>query len=262
LASASCIPGFIIVRSDGLGPGTNFELFLKFISEKLLKMYSTKKLISISLSRFIPGIIIISALLFIPAGSVKFWNAWLFMGVLFIPMLFVIIYLIIRDPELLYKRLNTNEKERTQKKVILFTAIVFLSAFIIAGLDYRYEWSTVPIILEIFSAVVVLIGYILFYMVMRQNSYASRVVEIQEKQEVIDTGLYGIVRHPMYLAAILMFMFMPLALGSFYALIPLLFFPFQMSTRMKNEEEILEKGLKGYIQYKEKVRYKIIPFLW
>jgi protein-S-isoprenylcysteine O-methyltransferase Ste14 len=225
-------------------------------------MYSKKKLISMALSRFIPGIIIISALLFIPAGTIKFWNAWLFMGVLFIPMLFVIIYLIIRDPELLYKRMNTNESEKTQKKVVLLTSVVFLSAFIIAGFDYRFEWSTVPVLLEIFSALIVLIGYILFYMVMRQNSYASRVVEIQEKQKVIDTGLYGIVRHPMYFAAILMFMFMPLVLGSFYALIPLLTFPFQMSTRMKNEEEILEKGLEGYIRYKEKVKYKIIPLIW
>ena len=215
-----------------------------------------------ALGRFIPGIIIISALLFIPAGSIKFWNAWLFMGVLFIPMLFVIIYLIIHDPELLYKRMNTNEREKTQKKVVLLTSVIFLSAFIIAGLDYRFEWSTVPKLVEIISALIVLIGYILFYMVMQQNSYASRVVEIQEKQKVIDTGLYGIVRHPMYFAAILMFMFMPLVLGSFYALIPLLIFPFQMSTRMKNEEEILEKGLEGYIRYKEKVQYKIIPFLW
>ncbi len=225
-------------------------------------MYSKKQLTAMALARFIPGIIIISGILFIPAGSIKFWNAWLFMGVLFIPMILVIIYLIIRDPELLYKRMNTNEKEKTQKKVVLLTSIVFLSAFIIAGLDFRFQWSAVPLLLEILSGLIILIGYILFFMVMRQNSYASRVVEIQVKQKVIDTGLYGIVRHPMYFAAILMFMFMPLALGSFYALIPLSIFPFQMSARMKNEEEILEKGLDGYIQYKEKVRYKIIPFLW
>ena len=225
-------------------------------------MYTTNQLINRALARFIPGIIIISAILFIPAGSIRFWNAWLFMGVLFIPMLFVIIYLIIRDPELLYKRMNTNEKEKTQKKVVLLTSVVFLSAFIISGLDYRFGWSDLPLLLVILSALMVLTGYILFFLVMQQNSYASRVVEIQEKQKVIDTGLYGIVRHPMYFAAILMFMFMPLVLGSFFALIPLLIFPFQMSKRMKNEEEILEKGLDGYIQYKEKVRYKIIPFLW
>jgi protein-S-isoprenylcysteine O-methyltransferase Ste14 len=225
-------------------------------------MYKKQQLIGMALSRLIPGILIISAILFIPAGSIKFWNAWLFMGVLFIPMLFVVIYLIIRDPELLFKRMNTNEKEKTQKKVVLLTSIIFLSVFIISGLDYRFQWSTVPLLVEILTALIVLIGYILFFMVMRQNSYASRVVEIQEKQKVIDTGLYGIVRHPMYSAAILMFMFMPLVLGSFYALIPLVIFPFQMSTRMKNEEEILEKGLEGYIEYKKKVRYKVFPFLW
>lgn len=215
-----------------------------------------------ALARFIPGTIIISVLLFIPAGSIKFWNAWLFMGVLFIPMLFVIVYLITRDPELLFKRMNTNEKEKTQKKVVFLTSIIFLSAFIISGLDYRFQWSTVPLLVVVISAIIVLTGYILFFMVMRQNSYASRVVEIQEKQIVIDSGLYGIVRHPMYSAAILMFMFMPLVLGSFYALIPLIIFPLQMGTRMKNEELILEKGLDGYIEYKKRVRYKIIPFLW
>lgn len=225
-------------------------------------MYKTSQLIGKALARFIPGILIISALLFIPAGSVKFWNAWLFMGVLFIPMLFVIVYLIIRDPELLFKRMNTNEKEKTQKKVVLLTSIIFVSAFIISGLDYRFHWSAIPFPIVILSALIVLTGYILFFMVMRQNSYASRVVEIQEKQKVIDTGLYGIVRHPMYSAAILMFMFMPLVLGSFFALIPLVIFPFQMSTRMKNEEQLLEKGLDGYIEYKKRIKYKIIPFVW
>jgi protein-S-isoprenylcysteine O-methyltransferase Ste14 len=225
-------------------------------------MYKKKQLISKALSRFIPGILIISALLFIPAGSIKFWNAWIFMGVLFIPMLLVIVYLVIHDPELLYKRMNTKEKEKTQKKVVLLTSIIFLSSFIISGLDYRFQWSRIPFPLVILSALIVLTGYILFFMVMQQNSYASRVVEIQEKQKVIDTGLYGIVRHPMYSAAILMFMFMPLVLGSLYALIPLIIFPFQMHIRMKNEEQILEKGLDGYIEYKKKIRYKIIPFVW
>jgi protein-S-isoprenylcysteine O-methyltransferase Ste14 len=225
-------------------------------------MYSKQHLISKASARFIPGIMIVSALLFIPAGSLRFWNAWIFMGVLFIPMLFVIFYLIIRDPELLFKRMNTKEKENTQKKVVLLTSIIFLSAFIISGLDFRFQWSKVPLLVVILSSIFVLSGYILFFIVMRQNSYASRVVEIQEKQKVIDSGLYGIVRHPMYSAAILMFMFMPLVLGSFFALIPLVIFPFQMGKRMKNEELILEKGLDGYIDYKKKVRYKIIPFLW
>jgi protein-S-isoprenylcysteine O-methyltransferase Ste14 len=225
-------------------------------------MYKKQQLISKALSRFIPGIIILSALMFISAGTINYWNAWLFMGELFIPMLLVLVYLIIWDPELLLKRLNANEKEKTQQKVVLITLIMFLSAFIISGLDYRYKWSSVPLLVVLISATMVLTGYILFFIVMRQNSYASRVVEIQEKQKVIDTGLYGIVRHPMYSAAILMFMSMPLVLGSFYALIPLLIFPFQMGIRMRNEEQILEKGLDGYIEYKKRVRYKIIPFLW
>jgi protein-S-isoprenylcysteine O-methyltransferase Ste14 len=225
-------------------------------------MYKKQQLISKALSRFIPGIIILSALMFISAGTINYWNAWLFMGELFIPMLLVLVYLIIWDPELLLKRLNANEKEKTQQKVVLITLIMFLSAFIISGLDYRYKWSSVPLLIVLISATMVLTGYILFFIVMRQNSYASRVVEIQEKQKVIDTGLYGIVRHPMYSAAILMFMSMPLVLGSFYALIPLLIFPFQMGIRMRNEEQILEKGLDGYIEYKKRVRYKIIPFLW
>jgi len=225
-------------------------------------MYRTQQLLSKTFARFIPGILIISALLFIPAGSFRFWNGWLFIGVLFIPMLFVIVYLIIRDPELLFKRMNTNEKEKTQKKVVLFTSIIILSALIISGLDYRFQWSAVPLPVVLISAIILLTGYILFFIVMRQNSYASRVVEIQDKQKVIDSGLYSIVRHPMYSAAILMFMFMPLVLGSFYALIPLIIFPLQMGMRMKNEELILEKGLDGYIEYKKKVRFKIIPFLW
>lgn len=225
-------------------------------------MYKKRQLIIKSLTRFISGILIISALLFVPAGSIKFWNAWIFMGVLFIPMLFVIVYLVFRDPELLFKRMNTNEKEKTQKKVVLLTSIIFLSAFIISGLDYRFHWSSIPFLIVILSAIIVLTGYILFFIVLRQNSYASRVVEIQEKQKVINTGLYGIVRHPMYSAAILIFMFMPLVLGSFYALIPLIIFPFQMSTRMKNEEQLLEKELDGYIEYKKNIKYKIIPFVW
>lgn len=225
-------------------------------------MNSQKKQVNMALGRLIPGILIISALLFIPSGSVNYWNAWLFMGVLFIPMIFVFIYLFIRDPELLNKRMNTKEKETTQKIVVLLISFLFLSSFIIAALDYRFGWSEVPVFLVILSALIFLTGYFLFFIVIRQNSYASRVVEIQEKQKVIETGLYSVVRHPMYLATILMFMFMPLVLGSFYAIIPLLIFPFQMNTRMKNEEEVLERGLDGYNKYKKKVKYKIIPYIW
>jgi len=225
-------------------------------------MYNRTELFAKALARFIPGLLIISAILFGTAGTMKFWNAWLFICVLFIPMLFVMIYLVIRDPELLIKRLNAREKEKTQRKVILFTSLIFLTGFIIAGLDFRLHWSKVPVTLVLISSIMELTGYILFFIVMRQNSYASRVVEIQEKQKVIDTGLYSLVRHPMYFASILMFLFMPLLLGSFYALLPLLIFPLQMILRIKNEEEVLEKGLEGYIEYKKKVKYKVFPFLW
>jgi protein-S-isoprenylcysteine O-methyltransferase Ste14 len=225
-------------------------------------MYTKKQLLGKALSRFILGLIFISAILFIPAGSIEYWNAWLFIGILFIPILFVGIYLIIRDPELLDKRLNSQEKENKQKKMVLFTTITFLAGFILSGLDYRFGWSSVPLFLVVLSAIMVLIGYIMFFMVIRQNRYASRVVEVQEKQKVIDTGFYGVVRHPMYSAAILMFLFTPLVLGSFIALIPFLIFPFQMNIRIKNEEQVLEEGLDGYVEYKKRVKYKVIPFIW
>jgi protein-S-isoprenylcysteine O-methyltransferase Ste14 len=225
-------------------------------------MYTKKQLLGKALSRFILGLIFISAILFIPAGSIEYWNAWLFIGILFIPILFVGIYLIIRDPELLDKRLNSQEKENKQKKMVLFTTITFLAGFILSGLDYRFGWSSVPLFLVVLSAIMVLIGYIMFFMVIRQNRYASRVVEVQEKQKVIDTGFYGVVRHPMYSAAILIFLFTPLVLGSFIALIPFLIFPFQMNIRIKNEEQVLEEGLDGYVEYKKRVKYKVIPFIW
>lgn len=221
-----------------------------------------KQLIIKALIRYISGLVLISSLLFIPSGSLKFWNGWLFIGILFIPMLFVMTWLVIFDPELMAKRLNTKEKEQEQKLVVFLSAVVILSSFIISGLDFRYNWSQTPLSLEIFSALMVLSGYILFFIVIKQNSYASRVVEIQDKQKLIDTGVYAVVRHPMYTAAVMIFVFMPLLLGSFYALIPSLFFPLQIAYRIKNEEEILEKGLEGYMQYEQKVKYRVIPFIW
>lgn len=225
-------------------------------------MYDKKKIVIKALSRFISGLLFISAILFISAGTIEYWNAWLFIGILFIPILLVLIYLSIHDPELLDKRLKGREREGQQKKVILFSLITFLTGFILAGLDYRLGWSTVPLFLVLFSAVIILIGYILFFVVIHENRYASRVIEVQEKQKVIDTGLYSVVRHPMYSAAILMFLFTPLVLGSFYALILFLLFPFQMGMRIKNEEELLEKELDGYVEYKKRVKYRIIPRVW
>jgi protein-S-isoprenylcysteine O-methyltransferase Ste14 len=223
---------------------------------------SKGKLTGMVMSRFIPGILILFIMLFLPAGTLKYWNAWIFMGELLIPMIGILAYFMARDPSLLQKRLIVREKEKTQKKFVQVNLLVFLSVFIICGLDYRFHWSEVPLWLVILSALFVLSGYLLFFAVMRQNTYASRVIEIQDKQKVIDTGLYAMVRHPMYLAAISMYFFMPLVLGSFYGFVVMLLFPAQINIRIKNEEEILEKGLEGYLDYKKKVKYKIIPFIW
>lgn len=223
---------------------------------------SKRKLTVRALSRFIPGLSILALILFASAGTLDYWNGWLFLGELTIPMVFVFIYLIINDPELLLKRLNTREKEKKQKNIVLVNLITFLTGLILAGLDFRFNWSNVPIWLEIVSAIFLFLGYLLFFIVIRQNSYASRVIEIQEKQKVIDTGLYSIVRHPMYLAVIIMYLFLPLLLGSFFSFIIMLLFPFQINMRISNEEEVLEKGLAGYMEYKERVKYKVIPYIW
>ncbi|MEI7498896.1 MAG: isoprenylcysteine carboxylmethyltransferase family protein [Bacteroidota bacterium] len=224
--------------------------------------YSKTKLAFLALTRFIPGILLLSFVLFISAGSFGYWNAWFFMGILSIPLLIILIYLVTCDPELLEKRLNTRETEQTQKKMIIKTSITFLSVLIVSGLDYRFQWTPAPIWLVFSSAIIYLLGNAIFFIVMLQNKFASRVIEIQEKQKVIDTGLYSYVRHPMYTAVIMMFFFMPLILGSLSAFILMLIFPYQINIRIKNEEKVLEKGLEGYIAYKKRVKYKVIPFLW
>lgn len=208
-------------------------------------------------SLFFVGLII-----FLPAGSFKFWNGWLFVGALFIPMFFVIIYLIVNDPDLLIKRLKTKEKEKTQKVYLMLSIIVFLVTFIIPGLDFRFKWSHVPVTVVLISTLLMISGYLIFFIVMRQNTYASRVIEIQDEQKLIETGLYSVVRHPMYLGALILYGFAPLVLGSFFALIPMVFIPFLLIIRIKNEEEVLKNGLKGYIEYIKKVRYRLLPFVW
>jgi len=168
----------------------------------------------------------------------------------------------IKNPELLRKRLNAREKESEQKWVLLFSGLMFLSGFIIAGLNYRYEWIEIPNIVIIISSFLFIIAYILYAEVLRENAYLSRTIEVQENQKVIDTGLYGIVRHPMYAATLLLFLSMPLVLGSVISFVIFLVYPFIISKRIKNEEEVLEKELKGYIEYKKKVKYKMIPYIW
>ena len=221
-----------------------------------------KKLFIQAIIKYILGVVSIGALLFIPACSFEYWNGWLFMGLLFIPMFIAGIILMIKNPELLRKRLNAKEKENEQKEVILFSGLMFLSGFIIAGLNYKYNWIEVPNIIVIISSILFIIAYILYAEVLRENTYLSRTIEVQENQKVVDTGMYGIVRHPMYAVTILLFLTMPLILGSIISFIIFLIYPFIIAKRIKNEEEVLEKDLKGYTEYKKKVKYKLIPFIW
>ena len=222
-----------------------------------------KELLIQALTKALSGLVMICLLLFVPAGTLDYPQAWLFLAVLFIPMIIMGIILLKKDPELLRKRLNDKEEEDTQKAVIVMSGLLFLSSFIIAGLNYRFKWHVLPMGMSYAASVIFLIGYALYGECMRENAYLSRTVEVQEDQKVIDTGLYGIVRHPMYLSTLLMFLPMPLILGSFISFVIMtLGYLRVISVRMKNEEEVLEEGLKGYKEYKEKVRYKIIPYIW
>ena len=220
------------------------------------------KLFIQAIIKFTLGITIIGILIFAPAQTINYWNGWLLMGLLFIPMFIAGIIMIIKTPNLLEKRLNAKEKEKEQKKVILYSGLMFLSGFIIAGLNYRYNWIMIPNIVVIIASIIFILAYIIYAEVLRENEYLSRTIEVQENQKVIDTGLYGIVRHPMYGATILLFLTMPLILGSIISFVIFLIYPFIISKRIKNEEEVLERELVGYTEYKNKVKYKMIPFIW
>lgn len=220
------------------------------------------KLLLQAISKFIMGLIMIGVLLFLPAGTFGYWNAWLFMGLLFIPMFILGAILLLKAPDLLAKRLNTKEKENAQKHVVIGSLLVFVGGFVVAALDFRFEWSHMPMWLVIAAAVMLLVSYGLYGEVMRENAYLSRTVEVQENQKVIDTGLYGIVRHPMYFATTLLFLSFPLVLGSYIAFVIFLFYPFLLVKRIQNEEAVLENGLEGYKKYKEKVKYRMIPLIW
>ena len=220
------------------------------------------KLFFQAIVKFTLGVLIIGLLLFIPANTINYWNGWLFMGLLFIPMFIAGVVMMVKSPNLLRKRLNAKEKENEQKQVILFSGLMFLSGFIIAGLNYRYNWTTIPNFVVIISSVMFILAYILYAEVLRENAYLSRTIEVQENQKVIDTGLYGIVRHPMYATTILLFLSMPLVLGSIISFVIFLVYPFIIAKRIKNEEDVLEKDLEGYSDYKKKVKYKMIPFIW
>ena len=213
-------------------------------------------------SKLIVGMAVIALLLFLPAGTYRYPNGLLFCGLLFIPMLIVGVLLFVKDKQLLSKRLNSKEKEGTQKAVVLISAVEFVGCFITAGLDFRFGWTHVPKAVVIIAAVLFFCAYLLYAEVMRENAYLSRTVEVQENQSVVSTGLYGIVRHPMYAATLLLFTMMPIVLGSWLALVFMLPLPFILAKRIHNEEEVLKAGLDGYGEYMKKVKYRMIPFIW
>ena len=220
------------------------------------------QLIINALSKLIVGLGMIALLLFVPAGTWHYWHAWLLLALLFIPMICLGICMLFFSPQLLSKRLNNKEKERTQKHVVVFSGLMFLGGFILCGLDHRFAWSQVPFWVVITASMLFLIGYVIYAEVLRENAYLSRTVEVQDNQQLIDTGLYSIVRHPMYTATLLMFLSVPLILGSWWALLLFACYPWLIIKRIQNEEQVLVSGLKGYADYKKQVRWRLIPWVW
>ena len=220
------------------------------------------KLLLSAIAKMIFGIALIGAMLFLPAWTFGYTGAWLFIGVLFVPMLLTGLVLFIKAPDLLKKRLDFKEKEKTQGGVIALSGLMFPVAFVLSALDFRFAWSRVPMWLSIVAAVLFLIGYALYAEVLRENAYLARTVEVQEGQKVISTGLYGIVRHPMYFATLLMFLPMPLILQSLWGLVPIALYPILIVVRIINEEKVLSEGLRGYKEYKTKVKKRLLPFIW
>jgi len=220
------------------------------------------KLFIKAITRYVMGVLLVMLLLFLPAGSFNYWNAWLFSGLLFIPMFCAGIVMMIKNPDLLKSRLDLNEREKEQKEVVAYSGIMFLLGFILAGLNYRYNWIMIPKIVVIIASVLFLISYILYAEVLRENTFLSRTIKVEKEQKLVDTGLYGIVRHPMYSITLILFLTMPLILGSIISFIIFLAYPFIIIKRIKNEEIVMEKDLKGYKEYKKKVKYRLIPYIW
>ena len=215
-----------------------------------------------AIAKFLLGVVLVGVLLFLPAGTFSFFNGWLFMGVLFIPMFFAGIVMMLKNPTLLKSRLVAKEKQQEQSLVVKLSGLMFLAGFIVAGLGVRFNWYILPTPVVIVATFLFLIAYLIYAEVLRENTYLSRTIEVQENQKVIDTGLYGIVRHPMYSATLLLFLSMPIVLGSVYSFLIFLAYPFIIAKRIKAEEEFLEKELSGYSEYKKKVKYRLIPFIW
>lgn len=222
----------------------------------------TSKLFIQAITKYLLGVVLVGVLIFLPAGTLMFTQGWIFMVILFGPMLIAGIVMMIKDPNLLKSRLDAKEEQKDQALVVKLSGLMFLAGFIVAGFGIRFEWYVLPMGVSVGAAVVFLLGYILYAEVLRENSYLSRTIEVQEDQKVVDTGLYGIVRHPMYSATLLLFLAMPLVLGSIFSFIIFLAYPFIIIKRLKGEEEFLEKELEGYSEYKQKVKYRLIPFVW
>ena len=220
------------------------------------------KLLIEALTKFACGLLMVALLIFLPAGTLCYTHGWLFVGLLFVPMLIAGLVMLKKSPEFLKKRLDAKEKQGTQKGVVAFSGLMFIVGFVVAELDFRFGWSHMPAWVTIIASVLFLVAYALYAEVMRENAYLSRTVKVEEGQTVVDTGLYGIVRHPMYAVTILLFLMIPIVLGSWYALIAFAVYPILIVVRLKAEEELLTKELPGYAEYKQKVKYRIIPFIW
>ena len=220
------------------------------------------KLLVNALVKYFCGLLMVCLLIFSPAGTLDYPGGWLLMGLLFGPMLIAGFVMLFRSPDFLAKRLDVKEKQATQKGVVALSGLMFIGGFVVAGLDYRFGWSQMPAPVTVIASVLFLIAYALYAEVMRENAYLSRTIKVEEGQIVVDTGLYGIVRHPMYMASILLFLMMPIVLGSWYALIVFAVYPAVIVVRLKDEEELLTRELSGYAEYKKKVKYRILPFIW
>lgn len=220
------------------------------------------KLVVEALTKFSCGLLMVGLLIFLPAGTLSYTYGWLLIGLLFGPMLIAGFVMLAKSPDFLKKRLDAKEKQGTQKGVVAFSGLMFIAGFVVAGLDFRFGWSRMPTWVVITASVLFLAAYGLYAEVMRENAYLSRTVKVEEGQTVVDTGLYGIVRHPMYMATILLFLMIPLVLGSWYGLIAFAFYPAIIIVRLKDEENLLTRELLGYAAYKQKVKYRIIPFIW
>lgn len=220
------------------------------------------KLFIKAFSAAVLGLALIMLLLFLPAGSFDFVGGWIFIGVLFVPMIIMGVVLLLKNPEMLKKRLKTKEEIGSQKTVVALSGLMFAAGFVIAGLNFRFGWVALSFPVSVAASVIFLIGYGLYVEVIRENAYLSRVIEVQENQKVVDTGLYSVVRHPMYFATVLMFLAIPLILGDIFSFVLFLSYPFMIAKRIKDEEKLLENELTGYTEYKNKVKYKMIPFIW